>query len=175
MKSANVASSFFMPNYDWEDLKWSSYHLQLEEALYDANTGRLIDKRAKESLGRLDSLLSKFMKNFPTGLNDKIEYDVSIHFEMDEFPSQLDLKLKYLYFISSECAEKKIDKDDLYEQYKSYGEATADCQRVIRRIVKSEPLHLIPEQVKTFERFISRLGYPSKEWSPWNSRTDYRK
>jgi len=171
--STNVARSFFMPNYDFEDLKWSSYHLQLEEALYDAKTGRPVDKRAKESLRRLDSLIETCMKDIPVDVNEKKDYDISLHLGENEFPSRFELNQKWYEFVIQECIDQGIENHDIENQYKSAANATADCQRVIKRILNSEPLRLIPDQVKTFEKLISGLSYPVKD--RYFPRHPYRK
>jgi len=160
--SLNVATSF-MPKHNWADIQWMSYHLQMEEALYDATHNQPVDPRARKELRRIDSIIEMSMKDIPAYLGEKKDYDTRIHLGEGEFPSRYEIYRKWMDLVINRCNEAGVERNDTDLQYKIAANTTADCQRVIKRMINQEPLELIPEEVSTFERFVARLSRPSDD------------
>lgn len=163
MENTNVAASFFMPPFHMDDFKWASYGIELKGALYYAEANLPVEKEVKQKLRRLDSLLTLFMKELPVRENEITNYMPHFNFSNKEFPSESELRSKFFDFIIPEVEKRGATSGDMLSQYKAAGNATADCQRVIQRIIHSQPLDNIPGQVKTFENLLSNLSYSNKD------------
>jgi len=135
----------------FEEIEWRAYFTGLKNTLVDSCNNIPLEQSSKSNFF---SDVKKDLKNLDYILEETGEILTSekhapFGFYEDKLVSKNDIYCKVLRFM----IDNKMQEKESYNFLQ-------DSRRVINRILKDEPLSLIPDQVRVFEKFVDTLSYP---------------